>query len=100
MTKLEELKAAAWAVHSQDAFAAYQAELKKINKENSMTKLEELKAAWNDARDDSWAAAWYADNALWDDDAWGAYYAAEAAEDDACDAYYDELKKTKEQTNV
>jgi hypothetical protein len=32
---LEELRAAAWAVHSQDAFADYQAKLKKRNKENS-----------------------------------------------------------------
>jgi hypothetical protein len=52
-----------------------------------MTKLEELKTAYNDARDDTWIVACYADNALWDDAAWDAYEAAEAAEDAAWKAY-------------
>jgi hypothetical protein len=62
MTKLEELKAACdaradagyaadaaceavWDAYD-DAYEAYEAELRKVRKENPMTKLEELKAAW------------------------------------------------------
>ena len=51
-----------------------------------MTKLEELKAASDAAYDAS-------------DAAYVAYVAAEAAWDAAYEAYQDELKKTKEQTN-
>jgi cytochrome oxidase Cu insertion factor (SCO1/SenC/PrrC family) len=61
------------------------------------TRLEELKASYDDARDDTWAAAWYADHALWCDAAWDAYEAAEAAEDAAWKAYQAELKKTKKE---
>ena len=63
--------------------------------EEVMTKLEELKAAWDAARaaaDDAW------------DDAWAAWDAARAAADDdraaawaAADAYHDELKKTEKE---
>jgi hypothetical protein len=68
MTKLEELKAAAWdtyeaanaanaaeraakaaayyaAERADDAWVAYKAELKKTQEENPLTKLEEMKAA-------------------------------------------------------
>jgi hypothetical protein len=58
-----------------------------------MTKLEELKAAAEAAYDVAYAAAWYADHALWVDAAWDVYEAAEAAEDAAWNAYQDELKK-------
>jgi hypothetical protein len=69
-----------------------------------MTKLEELKAAVASAdaviaaRDEAWAAAWYADNALWEDDDWYNYNAAEAAAFDAAwNAYKAELEKTQEE---
>jgi hypothetical protein len=61
------------------AFDAYKAELKKVQEENPMTKLEELKAV---------SAAWVAVDAT---------YAAYDA--DAWDAYCAELKKTQEENS-
>lgn len=72
-----------------------------------MTKLEELKAAAEAARDDARAAVYdaldavvvvdeYADDAA----AWNAADTLDAAADAARDAYEAELNKTKEQTNV
>jgi ribulose-5-phosphate 4-epimerase/fuculose-1-phosphate aldolase len=63
------------------------------------TRLEELKAAADDARDDTWDAAWYADHALWGDAAWDAYEAAEAAEDAARNAYQAELMKIQKENS-
>jgi len=96
MTKLEKLKVAwdaeeAWrdagaeAVHkaavdeaydeAHNALVAYKAERNKIQEERAkMTKLEELKAAYEAAYDATYAAAWAAEK-----------------------AYYDELKKTQEE---
>jgi len=51
-----------------------------------MTKLEELKAAWDDAYEAALAA-------------YAAYAGRDAAAWDARDAYQAELKKAKEQTN-
>ena len=62
-----------------------------------MTRLDELKAAWDDAYGTSEAA--YATYTIACDDAWAAFRVATADYDAAWTAYQDELKKTKEQTN-
>jgi hypothetical protein len=72
-TKLEEIEATRDAAHA----AAY--------------------AAWDNAHDAAWKAAAYAGRAAY---AARSARAADTAYYDACDAYYDEIKKTKEQTNV
>ena len=90
--------AARKAVAALDAVAdvardAYEAELKKTQEENPVTKLEELKAAaW-----DAYEAACDADAAERAAKA-AAYYAEEAA-DDAWAAYRAELKKTQEENS-
>ena len=120
MTKLEELKAAAeaaaaaraaaadaavWATaDAARADAAYYAELKRIQEENPMAKLEELKAAAEAARDDARAAVYDAldavvvvdDEYVADAAAWDAEAVLAAAADAARDAYEAELKKTQE----
>lgn len=70
-----------------------------------MTKLEEMKAAADAARDDARAAVYDAlavpefvdDEYVADADAWKAVAALDAAADDACAAYKAELKKTQEE---
>jgi hypothetical protein len=117
MTKLEELKAdydaaeaaveAIWAAADDDVRAAardaardaYEAELKKTQEENSMTKLEELKAA----ADAAWAVyddafdAWV--SAVHTERGWDATtvrdYAASAAYETAREAYLTELEDTR-----
>ena len=72
-----------------------------------MTKLEELKAAAEAARDDARAAVSDAldavvfvdDEYAADDAAWKAVTARDAAADDACAAYKAELKKTQEENS-
>jgi hypothetical protein len=69
------------------------------------TKLEEIEATRDAAHAAAYAAWDNAHDAAWKAAAWDAYAArsaraADTAYYDACDAYYDEIKKTKEQTNV
>tara|TARA_B110000902_G_scaffold105268_1_gene124432 strand:- start:191 stop:517 length:327 start_codon:yes stop_codon:yes gene_type:complete len=104
MTKLEKLKAAYVSaacqyssasgsgvetarVDAASAWGAWKSEMKK-QQENTNTKLEELKAAYDASRDAAYDAA---------DAAWDASYDAWAAAYDAADAAYQaELKKQKE----
>ena len=60
-----------------------------------MTKLEELKSAYDDAYADAYDA-WDAADAA--DDAYAAYFEAYAAADASWDAYQTELEKQKELT--
>jgi len=99
-----ELKAARAASDAaRDAYAAYQAELKKT-KEQPMTKFEELKAAYGAAADaaaaayDAYEAAENAARAA-TNTARAAAYAARDAARDAYAAYKVELKKQEEKQN-